>query len=641
MAFPILDALGSPAELRLMPEATLRALCVELRERISSVVRETGGHLGPNLGAVELIVAAHLVFDLARDRLVFDVGHQAYAHKLLTGRHRSFDTLRQPGGVSGYPNPEESPFDVFRSGHASTAISTASGILEGFAALPETRGRKVLALVGDGSLTGGMAFEGLNHAGHLKKNLIVLLNDNRMSISPTVGALSAYFNRLRNLPQARNLQQDVRRLIERIPRIGGELSEAAGVLRRQGIHLMNPGQFFIDLGFEYLGPVEGHQLPRLVEALRLARDTEGPVLIHILTEKGKGYKPDPKAAEMVGPHALSPGQREKEEEARNPAPREAALPEPPAPVSWSKAFARVLLRAARRDERVCAITAAMEEGTALDGFHKEFPGRYYDVGICEQHAVGFAAGLAEAGRRPIFAVYSTFLQRAFDQVFHDVALQGALPVVFCIDRGGLVGDDGPSHHGVYDIAYLRLFPNLMVMAPKDEEELEAMLAFALSQDRSCAIRYPRENVPPPGTFPPSQPIEAGKVEVLRRGGAACLIAYGAMVATAMAAAERLSAEGLEITVVNGRFVRPLDGEGLVSLAQAHPALLTLEEGALPGGFGSAVAETLADRNLMPKRFMRLGIPDRFIEHAPRAEQLAECGIDVDGVVRAVRSLVTG
>jgi 1-deoxy-D-xylulose-5-phosphate synthase len=641
VTFPILDALGSPAELRLMPEVTLRALCVELRERISSVVRETGGHLGPNLGAVELIVAAHLVFDLARDRLVFDVGHQAYAHKLLTGRHRGFETLRQTGGVSGYPHPEESPFDVFRSGHASTAISTASGILEGFAALPETRDRKVLALVGDGSLTGGMAFEGLNHAGHLKKNLIVLLNDNRMSISPTVGALSAYFNRLRNLPQARHFQQDVRRLIERIPRIGGELSEAAGVLRRQGIHLMNPGQFFIDLGFEYLGPVEGHQLPRLVEALRLARDTEGPVLIHILTEKGKGYKPDPKAGETVGPHALSPGQREKEEEARNPAPREATAPESPAHVSWSKAFARVLLRTARRDERVCAITAAMEEGTALDGFHKEFPSRYYDVGICEQHAVGFAAGLAQAGRRPIFAVYSTFLQRAFDQVFHDVALQGKLPVVFCIDRGGLVGDDGPSHHGVYDIAYLRLFPNLVVMAPKDEEELEAMLAFALSQDLSCAIRYPRDNVPPPGTFPPSQPIEAGKVEVLRRGDAACLIAYGAMVATAMAAAERLASEGIEITVVNGRFVRPLDGEGIAGLARAHRALLTLEEGALPGGFGSAVAEALADRNQLPKRFMRLGIPDRFIEHAPRAEQLAECGIDVEGVTRAVRSTLQG
>ncbi|MBN8215798.1 MAG: 1-deoxy-D-xylulose-5-phosphate synthase [Spirochaetes bacterium] len=636
MAWPLLDALQTPADLRRLGPAELRALCAELRERINGVVRETGGHLGPNLGAVELIVAAHLVFDLDKDRLVFDVGHQAYAHKLLTGRHRSFDTLRQSGGVSGYPHPGESPFDVFRSGHASTAISTAAGLLEAFASKPETRDRKVLALVGDGSLTGGMAFEGLNHAGHLKKNLIVLLNDNRMSISPTVGALSAYFNRLRNLPQARTIQQDVRRFIERIPRIGGELSEAAGVLRRQGIHLMNPGQFFIDLGFEYLGPVEGHQLERLVEALRLARATEGPVLIHILTEKGKGYKPHPKGEESYGPHALSPGQRVKEEAAASGVVAPAAAP---APLSWSKAFARTLANAARRDPRVCALTAAMEEGTALEGFHKEFPERYYDVGICEQHAVGFAAGLAAAGMRPVFAVYSTFLQRAFDQIFHDVALQGRLPVIFCIDRGGLVGDDGPSHHGVYDIAYLRLFPNLLVLAPKDEEELEAMMAFALAQDYPCAIRYPRDSVPAAGTFPPPEPVELGRMETLRRGREVCLIAYGAVAATALRAAERLAPEGIDLTVVNARFVRPLDLQGLAELSKGHRAILTLEEGALPGGFGSAVAEGLADLQLMPSRFRRLGIPDRFIEHAPRADQLAECGLDIDGVARAVRELL--
>lgn len=634
MNTPLLDDLHSPRDLKHMAPADLLRLCEEIRTRINGVVRETGGHLGPNLGAVELIVAAHKVFDLDKDRLVFDVGHQAYAHKLLCGRHKDFESLRQQNGVSGYPHPTESIYDVFRSGHASTSISTALGILEGFQAREETRGRRVLALIGDGSLTGGMAFEGLNHAGHLKKNLIVLVNDNRMSISPTVGGLSAYFNRLRNLPRARTLQRDVRSFLERIPHIGSEITEAAKTLRRQGMHLMNPGQFFIDLGFEYLGPVDGHHLERLEEALRIARESEGPIILHVLTEKGKGYKTHPKAEETYGPHALSPGQRQKEE---GPEPVAPALPAPRP--SWSKAFASALNELAATDERIVAITAAMEEGTALDGFRKAFPTRYYDVGICEQHATGFAAGLAEAGRRPVFAVYSTFLQRAIDQVFHDVALQPALPVLFCIDRGGLVGDDGPSHHGLYDIGYLRLFPNLVVMSPRNKVELSAMMAWALSQKHAAALRYPRDTVPDDRTQPEVGPIALGKSETLTEGKGVALIAYGAMVETALEVGRRMAAEGKGITVVNGRFAHPVDREGLADLAATHHALVTLEEGALSGGFGSAVAEALVDQNAMPKVLRRLGIGDHFVEHATRAQQLAACGLDVASVEGVVRGLL--
>lgn len=657
MSYPILDSLRTPEDVKKLSLPDLYQLSEDLRNRVNEVVRETGGHLGPNLGAVEIILACHVVFDLKTDRLVFDVGHQSYPHKLLTGRNPNFHSLRQKDGVSGYPHPEESAYDVYRSGHASTAISTSLGILEGFLSQPNLSDRKVVALVGDGSLTGGMAFEGLNHAGHLGKNLIVILNDNSMSISPTVGALSKSLNRFRHHNFVKKMEQDVVNFVQRIPRIGKRLFEALRIVGRQSRHLMNPGQIFIDLGFEYIGPVEGHKVEEIVEALRTARKAKGPMLVHVLTEKGLGYKPEgPTGKAIIGPHALSPGQRKKEEaERKKKEEAERKKAETPAPTpyivsppltvvsslpSYSKAFATALTRLTKKYPQIRAITAAMEEGTALDLFKKEFPDRYYDVGICEQHATGFSAGLATAGLRPVFAVYSTFFQRAFDQVFHEIVLQGKLPVVFCVDRAGLVGDDGPSHHGVYDISYLRLYPNLYVMAPKDARELDEMLDFSLQQDYSCAIRYPRETVPAENYFASHEKIELGRFETLREGKDICLIAYGAQVALAVEAAKILSKEGIEVGLVNGRFAKPILPEPMTALAKKYKALITLEEGTVVGGFGSAVAEVLFEANAMPREFHRLGVPDRLIEHASRADQLRECGLDTASIAAKVKEILS-
>ncbi len=645
MPHTVLNSLKSAHEVASLSKQDQKQLCEDLRNRINEVVRETGGHLGPNLGAVEIIVACHIAFDLSKDRLVFDVGHQAYPHKLLTGRNASFDSLRQKAGVSGYPHPEESEYDVFRSGHASTAISTSLGILEGFLADPKTAEQKVIALVGDGSLTGGMAFEGLNHAGHLKKNLIVILNDNSMSISPTVGALSNYFNRIRHHKLVKNIGKDVGNVVGKIPRFGKRLLQALHLLERQSRHFINPGQFFIDLGFEYTGPIIADHLDELVECLRLAARSKGPILVHVLTEKGKGYKPEgPEGKSIIGPHALSPGQRKKEEAQKQKLSEPASIPQVevpkpvPAALSYSAKFAQTLLKLSEANPKIRAITAAMEEGTALDQYRKVFPDRYYDVGICEQHATGFASGLAYTGLRPVFAVYSTFLQRAFDQVFHELILQGKLPVLFCIDRAGLVGDDGPSHHGLYDISYLRLYPNIIVMAPKDGTELEAMMAFGLTQEYTTAIRYPRDTIPTEGTFSHQEPIALGKPEILQEGKTVALFAYGALVKNALEATKKLQAEGFTVTLVNARFAKPIDPESVKAIAKRHKAIITVEEGTIAGGYGSALLETLSDAKALPEKFLRLAVPDRLIEHASRADQLKECGLDAQNIYLQAKAL---
>ena len=629
MKYPALDNLTSPKEIKKMSLKAMKNLCEDIRNRITEVVRETGGHLGPNLGAVEIITACHHVFDLEKDRLVFDVGHQAYPHKLISGRHASFDKLRQKNGISGYPYQKESLYDVFRGGHASTAISTSVGISEGFKKIKEKSKQRVIALVGDGSLTGGMAFEGLNHAGHLHSNLIVILNDNTMSISPTVGAMSNYLNKIRHNKLIGSVKDEFIRLLKNLPRIGSKFEDIAKLIIEEGRTIINPGQIFTILGFDYYGPLAGHDLKEIIATLKSAKNQKGPVLIHALTDKGKGYKPEGQTGVPIqGPHALSPGTRKNEEAKR----LNKLLP--PKSKTYSAVFVEYLIELAKKNEKIVGITAAMSEGTALNKFEKKFKGRYYDVGICEQHATGFSAGLAKAGVRPVFAVYSTFLQRGFDQVFHDIALQADLPVLFSIDRAGLVGDDGPSHHGAYDIAYLRPMPGFVLMAPKDSRELYQMMRFALQGKVPSAIRYPRAAIPSENFFAKHEPIRLGKPEIVYTGEKICLLAYGAMVEAAAHAWQKLKSQGIRVTLVNARFAKPLDKKAYLHLARTHQTLITIEEGTKLGGYGSAVLECLHEDAKCGIHLM--GIPDRLIEHASRNEQLKECKLDSDSIVKTVK-----
>ena len=607
----------------------LRELCEDIRNRISEVVRENGGHLGPNLGSVEIITACHKVFNLNKDRLVFDVGHQSYPHKLIAGRHRKFDSLRQKKGISGYPHQGESEYDVFRSGHASTAISTSVGISEGFKYSSNKSKNKVIALIGDGSMTGGMAFEGLNHAGHINSDIVVILNDNRMSISPTVGALSNYFNKVRHNKVVENVTEEIIKFLGNLPKFGDRLEETAKFILEESRSILNPGQIFTVLGFDYYGPVDGHNLEELIKTLKNVKDQKGPILIHALTEKGRGYRPKGKGFEAIsGPHALSPGTRQKEEAKKKHTTTSSKSD------SYSKVFVDNLIQIAKKNKKVIGITAAMADGTGLDLFKKYFPKRYYDVGICEQHATGFAAGLASSGMRPVFAVYSTFLQRGFDQIFHDIALQGDLPVIFCIDRAGLVGDDGPSHHGAYDIVYLRVIPDFVLMAPKDGKELSMMMDFAIEMNNYSAIRYPRQSIPSDDFFDSHKPLKLGTPELLKKGKKVCLLAYGAMNENSKLAWESLKASGIEVTLVNARFAKPLNKRWYTQLARSHDVIITIEDGAVGGGFGSAVLEILADLDVKVKV---LGIPDKLIEHASRDEQIKECKMDVSSIVKCVKS----
>jgi len=631
MEYPILDNLKSPEDVKSMNTKMLYRLAADIRNRINEVVRETGGHLGPNLGSVEIIVACHVVFNLDKDRLVFDVGHQAYPHKLITGRHKTFDTLRQKNGVSGYPNKKESDYDVFRGGHASTAISTATGILEGFLISEDKKDRKAIALIGDGSMTGGMAFEGLNQSGYLQKNLIVILNDNTESISPTVGALSLYFNKIRHNKAYGQLRDEVINMLKKIPKLGTKLEEASAILLDAAKHSVTPGQIFTDLGYDYVGVIDGHNIKELIENLEYAKSQKRPVLLHILTRKGKGYKTDRKAKEILGPHALSPGQRLKEEATA----KNGNLVKNTKNMSYSECFVQNLIKLAEKNNKITAVTAAMAEGTALLKYSEKFQDRYYDVGICEQHAVGFCAGLASTGKRPVFVVYSTFLQRAFDQLYHEIILQGELPVMFCIDRAGLVGDDGPSHHGSFDIAYLRMFQNIIVMAPKDGKELGMMMKYGLDQNISTAIRYPRLSIPDEDTFNTYDPIRTGYPEVLFKGLRICIIAYGTMVSNALDAYKKLLNKGIEISLVNGRFAKPIHEESIIKLCEEHEYILTVEDGVLTGGYGSAIVEVISNHSLNNVSVIRLGHPDFLIEHASRNEQLEECDLDVDSIVTKV------
>ena len=612
----ILDRVDEPRDLKKLSAEDLETLCGELREEIIETVTRTGGHLGASLGAVELTVAIHRVFDSPRDRVVWDVGHQAYGHKLLTGRRDRFGTIRQHGGLSGFPVRSESPHDAFGVAHAGTSISAGLGMATAFDA--QGSDAKVVCVIGDGGMTCGMVFEALSHAGHLKKNLVVILNDNKWSISKNVGGLSTYLTRLTSGPLYRRLEGDIYELLGRIPKAGGTAQDMAHKIKESLKNLVVPGVMFEELGFKYYGPIDGHDLGEVVSTLEHLRDQDGPVFLHTVTEKGKGYPFAPES--KTRSHGVSP-------------PKDPSGPQGPA---YTKVFGDALIELAERDPKVVAITAAMPDGTGTTEFGERFPERYFDVGIAEQHGVTFAAGLACEGMVPVCAIYSTFLQRGYDQVVHDVALQN-LPVRFVLDRGGLVGDDGPTHHGVFDIGYLRMLPNMVVMAPKDENELRHMLYTQVRyEDGPSAMRYPRGSGVGVDLDAELREIPIGQAEPLREGGDVTLLALGSMVAPALEAAETLAAEGIRASVVNARFVKPLDEELIVEYANRTGHLVTLEEAQRSTGFGSAVSELIQDRGLDDVRLRSIGLPDRFIEHGKPDVLRAQAGLSQENILRTVR-----
>ncbi len=620
-----LDTINSPADLKRLPLSALEDLAREIRDRILEVTSCSGGHLAPNLGVVELTIALHRVFNSPTDKLIWDVGHQSYAHKLLTGRREQFPTIRQAGGLSGFTRREESAHDPFGAGHGSTSISAALG----FATARDLRGgtESVVAIIGDGALTGGLALAGLNQAGHAGRDLLVVLNDNEMSIGRNTGALSAYLTSMRSAvePHVRRARADAAKILSAWP-LGDSVLEALDRFKDGLKHLVVPGMLFEELGFTYLGPIDGHNLSQTLEVLESARRLSGPVLVHVLTQKGRGYQPaekDPRRFHGTAPFALDNGECE-----------------PAEGLTFSKVFGQALTELAEQDPRIVAVSAAMLDGTGLADFRRRFPDRCFDAGMAEEHAVCYAAGLAAAGLRPVVAIYSTFMQRAYDQIVHDIALQ-QLPVTLCLDRAGLVGDDGPTHHGVFDLSYLRHIPGLTLMAPSSAEELRRMLQTALALPGPAAIRYPRGLAPeegsggaPAGPEPESR-LPLGRARLVREGSDVALVAVGVMLQPAREAAELLAAKNISCAVVDARFVKPLDEELLARLARQASLLVTLEENVLAGGFGAAVAELLAERGLCDCRLVRLGFPDSFMGPGARASLLVAAGLDAEGIAQAV------
>ncbi len=614
-----LSEIDSPSDLRRLRVEDLQEVADEVRSFIIDTCSRVGGHTGASLGAVELAVAMHYVFDTPDDRLVWDVGHQAYAHKILTGRRDELHTIKQYGGLSGFLRRAESEYDTFGAGHASTSLSAALGM----AVARDTKKENfhVCALIGDSSLAGGMAMEAVNQAGHLKSRLIVVLNDNEMSIAPAVGALSGYLNRIKGAQSYQHLKGEIGDALESVPGIGERLRRAAKSVKDAIAAAVLPGALVNELGFKYIGYVDGHNVPMLVRALEEAKKVQdGPVIVHALTTKGKGF-PNPEknyyAYHATGPFDPKTGLPYKSAKAAAP--------------TYTQVFGETMCELMERDEKIVALTAAMPDGTGVDKILERFPDRAFDVGIAEQHAITFCAGMACEGLKPVAAIYSTFLQRAFDQLIHDVCLQD-LNVTFAMDRAGIVGADGPTHHGLLDIAYLRGYPNIILMAPKDEREMRDMLLTAIEYPGPAAIRYPRGNGLGMDLGAAPKKMEIGKAEVLRDGTEAVIIAYGSMVNPAIEAAKSLERDGIETTVVNARFVKPLDHDLILALSKSHRLIITVEEAYLAGGFGSAVIELLEENGLLDKlKVVRMGVPDEIVTHGDPKFLLARYGLDADGI----------
>ena len=621
-----LDKINSPADVKKLSVPQLEQLAKEIRQLLISVISHTGGHLAPNLGVVELTLALHKVFNTPEDKIIFDVGHQAYIHKIITGRREQFPTLRQYGGLSGFPKRSESEHDAFGTGHSSTSISAALGM----ACARDLQGEdyNVVAVIGDGSMTGGMAFEALNNAGMLHKNMIVVLNDNEMSISKNVGAMSEYLYQLRTGETYNKIKNDIEGWLKNME-FGSDVLKAIRRLKGSVKYLMVPTSIFEELGFTYLGPVDGHDLDGLLDVLQAAKKIDGPVMVHVLTKKGKGYKPaeeSPNKFHGTGPFDIATGKK---------------ITNPNAPVSYTEVFGKTLTKLADIDDKIVGITAAMPDGTGLNIFAEAHKDHFFDVGIAEQHAVTAAAGMAAAGMKPVAAIYSTFMQRAYDSIMHDICMQ-KLHVTLCLDRAGLVGDDGYTHHGVFDYAYLRSIPNMTIMAPKDENELQHMLKTALDFDGPVSVRYPRGSGVGVALDTQWQDLPIGKAEVLRTGKDVCFWAIDSMVQTALDAAELLEAQGISAGVVNMRFAKPLDVELLREHAQSYGKIITLEEGVLAGGVGSAILEELNENKLLEQFEVRcFGIPDEFVMHGDKKLLFRDLGLDTPTIAAKAAAFVKG
>jgi len=629
----LLNQIKNPGDLKKLPADKLPALAQEIRQEIIEVICERGGHLASSLGAVDIIVALHYLLDAPKDTIVWDVGHQTYAHKILTRGSDKFSTIRQADGISGFPNSTESPYDPFTVGHSSTSISNALGLIT---ARDLAGGKnKVVAVIGDAALAGGMAFEALNHAGHLKKDLLIVLNDNEISISPTIGAMSKYLNRIWTNPLYNRVKKDTEAFLKRMPKFGNKAYMADKRLEDGLKNILTAGIVFEEMGFRYFGPIDGHDINILLEMLKKVMALKEPAIIHVLTKKGKGYKhaeecpakfhsAPPFDIETGGKRVIADGEREFFDKGK----------------TYTEAFGEHISEIAANNNKIVAVTAAMPDGTGLAGFSKLFPERFFDVGIAEQHAVGFAAGLARGGFLPVVAIYSTFLQRSYDQIVHDVALQN-FSVIFCLDRAGLVGEDGPTHHGLFDIAYLRPIPRMVVMAPADAQELELMLDFAVAHGGPVAIRYPRGAEIKLKTQKKRNAVELGKAETLKDGKDAVILALGSMARTAEDAAALLEKDGINVAVINARFVKPLDGKLIEGLARQTKLFITLEEGVIEGGFGSAVLEFIDEKNISDVKLKRMGLPSAFIEHGSRQELFKKYGLTPEAVAAMVKENYIG
>lgn len=622
----LLETINSPRDLKKLKRSQLPEIAEEIRKVIVQVVSRTGGHLASSLGAVELAIAIHYVFDLPEDKLIWDVGHQSYAHKLLTGRREQFGTLRQHGGLSGFTRRSESPYDAFTTGHSSTSISAGLGIA--CAKKIKNESSKVIAVIGDGSMTAGLAYEGLNQAGdtHQDKDIIVILNDNDMSISQNVGALSSFLSRTFSARKLQGLRKDLGVFLKSLPKIGDDVYQIAKRSEESFKTFVTPGMLFEAFNFEYFGPIDGHRLTHMIDILENIKHLNEPVLLHVTTTKGKGYRPaeeNPVYFHGCGSFQIETG---------NGTCTYSEIP------SFTEVFGKTMIEMAARDKRIIAVTAAMPEGTGLAEFSKKYPDRFFDVGIAEQHGVTFAAGLATEGLKPVVAVYSTFLQRGFDQIIHDVCLE-SLPVVFAIDRGGLVGEDGPTHHGIFDLTYLRSLPNMVVMAPQDENELRCMLLTAVDHSGPIAVRYPRGQGTGVEIEKEIRPIEIGRARIVTEGDDLLILSIGRCVHESIKAVDLLKEKGFSATVVNCRFVKPLDTALLVDLAGQYSRIITVEENVLQGGFGSAVLECLNDAGVAGFSLKRIGLPDMFVEHGAPDTLRSKYGLDADGIARTALAML--